>query len=122
MNVFQITEECWDFDLWILWPCDGKSTLEWINGKFPDAPKFDLDDFGAYGTHLYWGRTNVIHLREWDGSTYWYGVLVHELFHCADEQLRLKELRLSDDSKESWAYLIESLTRRALDAIKERKG
>ena len=40
-----------------------------------------------------------------------YGVLQHEIFHAADQTLRYMGFKLTNDSDEAYAYLIEYITR-----------
>lgn len=45
------------------------------------------------------------------------GLLVHEVFHAVSYILNNAGMPLRDDSEEAWAYLLQDLTKKALDRV-----
>ncbi len=59
----------------------------------------------------------LIVFYRWDRNAFDYGVLVHELFHAVDMNLRSKGIVLSDDSDETYAYHMGYFSREFLHSI-----
>lgn len=60
---------------------------------------------------------SIIYFFHWEGKANDYGVLQHEIFHSVDNMLRYRDINLSDDSDEVFAYCIGHLTRELYNKI-----
>jgi hypothetical protein len=81
------------------------------------AHKLDRDMLGVTAT--YDNGFTLIRLREVPTTPEGYGVLSHEIFHAAGFILEYAGGSTTGAANESYAYLIEFITREILKAIKE---
>lgn len=91
--------------------------------------KIDLDDviFELDQNSSCRGRTlmlfpslrTILRINFWPDNNIKIGLLVHELFHVTDYILREVGIKLSDDSDESYAYLLQYLTEQVLKCTEQ---
>lgn len=111
---FIVICETWNVEVLVLIGYNSKEVnrvLMKVMGSAPDD-LHEIDKSGATG-RTYWktSSTFVVWLKSWPKTAFHYGVLQHELFHVVDNALRGKGIKLSDESDEAYAYMMESLTR-----------
>lgn len=100
--------------------CLGKTEqeiTEYITDVFDyalsDEEKTDLKPSKAWQgrTVLMEGNWIVMMLKHHPANASGFAILAHEIFHATDMMLRIRSIKLSNDSDEVWAYQIQWLTK-----------
>lgn len=120
---FYLTEECWAFRLFVVWPADDAVLKRFVARTFKCEWQSTVD--GWSGKTLTFRQESgsdafVIGLREWKRNDAWCtSVLVHEITHVAHRVLSERGVVLNrhGDAEEAYTYLIDSLTRRCLEKL-----
>lgn len=60
----------------------------------------------------------IVWLEKYPASPEWFGHLAHEIFHATHTILNKAGIRLSEDSDESFAYLIDWITSNVYSKLK----
>lgn len=122
MKPFCITDECWEFDLWVIAPATNKEldafllrqfniTEKTTDGVFTGRFVEVFDD--ADGEEL----AGVVALQRWDGTPKDYDTLCHEVLHAVHWFLNNRGLKLNFKNDESFCYLLGSLVRRIAEKL-----
>lgn len=120
---FSLYEPCYEVDIFFLCPATAESYRnlchtfdktyddEEDGRDFPHARCFEVE-----GSQII-----VIGLRSWDSkSPVWAGALAHECLHAAQMILEARGIFLCDETSEVYAYLLDSLVRRATSVLSRK--
>jgi hypothetical protein len=120
MKSTRITDEVYGSQIFILWDADAAEMAAGVKEVF-DADYDGDDDFKARCWQVTCSDPHkvVIMLPEWRGV--WtpdaISTLVHELFHAVEYILGYHEIEHGTGLNEPWAYYLDSLVRRAMEAL-----
>lgn len=126
MNVRAFQEDTFGFCLHLLWDLDGPHLAQYIRINFPEIEVDEEDEQDNWdGRHakLEFARDgqgyeiHLVALRSFELTPLWISMLSHEVLHATHEALASRGIRLTDDTKEVFCYLHESLLRRCLQHI-----
>jgi hypothetical protein len=127
MKPFCITDECWEFDLWVITPATNKELDAFLHRQFGIKEKTRDGSFLGRFVEVYRDETGqdeewagVIALRRWNGTPKEYDVLAHECLHAVHWFLDNRGIRLNFKSDESFCYLLGSLVRRIAEKLNRR--
>lgn len=111
-----IEGDVWPYDVVVALGTTKEQFIEYTDRKFvtalskEDKDKLKFDGQGM--TVMLSNFATIMWLKDYPETPKGFGILAHEIFHVADVILWKAGLNLSQDSDESWAYLIDWLTRR----------
>lgn len=120
---FVLYDPCFEAEVYFLCPADSKNYArlcqQFCNYKedgqpFPQARCQDAED--DTGIHVI-----VIGLERWDRSAESAGMLAHECLHATQFILEHRDITLSDTTAEVFAYLLDSLVRRATEILNRKE-
>lgn len=125
MKSFLIHDDCWDADVWILYPCDEPALTRFVEKKFkkilePDEKPGFLGRFVSIEDDDGNSLGHVIALSKWRNSPANVAILVHEALHVTHSILSDRGVELNDDTSEAFAYLLDSLVRRCLERLNKK--
>lgn len=112
----------WRANIHVIWPV----TPEQVNAYIKRTFKIELDDnspFGAKCIEILQDdiqTANILAFYKWDGDEFDHGALAHEAFHCAEHILTERGQRLTKDSTEAYAYLVQEIVDRTLQIINNK--
>lgn len=112
----------WRANIHVIWPVTPKQVRDYISRTF----KIESDnnaEFGAKCIEIFQNgvqTAHVIAISKWTGDEFDHGALAHEAFHCAEHILSERGQRLTRDSTEAYAYLIQEIMDHCLQLINKK--
>ena len=100
----------------------GKEFLDTLETKCPKIREIAGDD-GDVDTD---GETMVLDINGVKVVCFWFNTeepatIAHELLHCVFETMRNRDITLSEDSEESFCYLLSFLYTKVLEELKPKR-
>lgn len=112
----------WRANVHIIWPVDAKKITAYIKRTF------DLDYVPSPGP--FGGRCIEIHdngydaqvlcFMSWKGDDFDHGALAHEAMHATEHILTARGMKLTPDTTEAYAYLVQEIVDRSLQIINKK--
>lgn len=115
MRIIKFKEETWDFTVHLLVPATMAQALAYVKkvtGETEEDPGL------AHAVTFSSVEDVIIAFSEpFKPTPEQIGLLGHELFHAVSNALELRDVKLTEDTDEVYAYLMGSLLRRCLERL-----
>lgn len=119
MNVRKFRNETWSFNVHLIWPVTPAQFQGYVQLALGNH---DYGDPGGFTAMCHSSPADVvIGFKDWRGDDDNLGNLVHELLHAVHYQLDFCGLRLSEETDEAYAYLLNSLFDRSIALLPRQK-
>jgi hypothetical protein len=112
---FVIDYAVYPFELMVSFGEDIEIFKKRLRAKLPEDIRHEIDS--EFGVDLCSGRTvmfsggmTAMWFREYPLKASQYALIAHEVFHAVDFLFQRINIKLSDDSNEAYAYLIQYIT------------
>ena len=119
----QMRLDTWNDVVYAAWGCSHDQFLHKVKKDFA-VPQSELDIMreGIEGVSgRCWQLCHRKLILMWFNKPYTYRTIIHECFHATTFLLGRKGLKLSDDSDEAYAYMLDYLSSTVINTFKEER-
>lgn len=124
MNEGWFYDECYRANIRIVWPVTPETLQEYIKREFKVNYEKDVI-FSGKAIEIeqdgFTGGDMVIALSHWENTPKWLACLAHECNHITNWLLWRRGMKCVPESEEAFCYLFESIFRRCLERLNDRK-
>jgi hypothetical protein len=124
MKSKKIKDPIYNCDITIVFDCDRQEFHRWLEQKYKTVK---LDDCVTIGEHI-----NITNPNTWHRHYLWfsksdftiktYGVIIHEVFHCAMDCFYEAGLKINKKTNEAFAYYQGFIFEEVLRVLLIKKG
>jgi len=118
MKIYKIQEKTFVNTLYLVVNCSKEELQKWSKTKIDHAPEISEGSDGAFYSQ---NGSDVVWLEKYKNTPFYNGLLGHELIHLVRAELAYKQILLTEDTDEVYAYLFQFYLTECLKALNNKK-